>query len=92
MVYVHNEITGGVLRIFRNGGRWPDPFDYSMFYIGDEGTATLKALVRASPQPCEFRAIAHVLLQNGFHTMRWTRHRANGAVMVKTFMTERMAV
>ena len=70
------EITGGVVRIFENGGDFGKPFDLSMFIIGDEGVATIKG-ARSDQQirPYHARIIAAALAKHGFHTMVWHRHK-----------------
>ena len=78
------EITGGVVRIFENGGNFGEPFDLSMFIIGDEGVATIKG-ARADQQlkPYHVKIVAKALAQHGFHEMVWHRHKGNTKVEVR---------
>jgi|GEM_PF-6543907 hypothetical protein len=85
----HFEPTAGVIRVYRHGNQWGDPFDLALAVSGDEGVATLKALSHATPRPDDFAAIAQALRAAGFHTMRWTRHRPDGTVQEKRFSTAR---
>jgi hypothetical protein len=81
MIHVNVEITGMILRLSDE----PTARTYraSMFVVGDEGVATIKAAmeVPAGSHVPVFRA----LKANGFHTVRWTRHREDGTLECREF-------
>ena len=72
------ELTGGVLRLLSDDARFGDPFLGVATVVGDEGTATVKALML---QPCVAfdravdAAICDALRRAGFSRVRFSRHR-----------------
>ena len=89
MPQAHLEVTSGVVRVFRDGCEWGDPFTFAVAIVGDERVATLKALRADGVKPEDFAAIAECLLDAGFSEIRWSRHRSDGTVQEKRFSTTR---
>ena len=77
------ELTGGVLRLLSDDARFGDPFLGVATVVGDEGTATVKALM-LQPGVVFSRAVdaamRDALRRAGFERARFSRHRAGRVV------------
>ena len=77
------ETTGAVIRLLGDGARFGDPFIGTAAVVGDEGTATVKALMLAPG--VQFGravddAICDALRRAGFRAVRFSRHKAGRVV------------
>lgn len=71
------EVTGAIIRVFADGGEFGAPFSYAVSVVGDEGTATLKALRGdgLNIDKAQREAIKDSLREAGFKKAVWRRHK-----------------
>lgn len=71
------EINAATIRVFCEGARFGDPFEFALFIVGDEDTAIIKGL-KLEDQKFTVRhktAIMKCLLEAGFSKAVWHRWR-----------------
>lgn len=79
------EITGAVLRIHEDdGAEFGEPFEWSCFVVGHEGTAILKG-AKSAPKPAIAIAIRKELRRLGFKAVTWTRYDSTGGRLLPDF-------
>jgi hypothetical protein len=71
------EINAATIRVFCDGARFGDPFEFALFIVGDEDTAIIKGL-KLDDQKFTVRhrsAIMKCLIEAGFSKAVWHRWR-----------------
>jgi hypothetical protein len=71
------EINAATIRVFCDGARFGDPFEFALFIVGDEDTAIIKGL-KLDDQKFTARhrtAIMKCLIEAGFTRAVWHRWR-----------------
>jgi hypothetical protein len=77
------EINSATVRVFADGAEFGDPFEFSVFIVGDEDTAILKGLKLDHRFTVRHKsALLKCLLEAGFKRMVWHRWKRteNGPV------------
>lgn len=79
MITAELEITGAIIRLFKDGA-FGDPPIAVVLVVGDEGTATLKGFIderkKTTAEAREaMNAILACLKRAGFKRRRWHRHK-----------------
>lgn len=72
------EIIGAVARLLPVDAPAGAPYRLALTVVGDGGVATIKGLA-GSVDTATRRAVFAALRAAGFHTVRWTRHAADGS-------------
>lgn len=75
VVTSHVEVVCAIVRLYRGGRGYGDPYDLAFCVVGDDGTATIKGLtaVDFTMGAADRRAIGDSLRAVGFHAVRWGR-------------------
>ena len=80
------EATGGIVRVYSTDHPPPEPYLFAVDIVGDEGTATIKALSTDRLTPGAWLAVKARLRERGFHTVRWTRRDPVSGLMRPTIV------
>ena len=67
------EPLSGILRVFRDGAVWGDPYEMSLAFVADDGIMTLKALQMRGLGKEHADAIRVALRDAGFREARLVR-------------------
>jgi hypothetical protein len=87
MKTAHIETIGGVIRVFPEGKKYGDPYEYSAAFrtLAHDKVEVIGIL--NSPSPSQWRAIKKCLRENGFKTFVITRKREDGSTEVREHPT-----
>lgn len=72
------ETTAGIIRVFNDDSEFGDPFEFSIYVLGDENIAILKGLKAQSQIPMNvFAALRTCLKEQGFTEVSWHRWKTD---------------